>query len=127
MLKQESKKTEKDNPPEFQISSEASTIGSSLALEGDITGSGDLNVQGRVKGTITLEHNTLVVASTGRVHADIRVKNIDIQGYVEGKIHAAGKVFISKNGRMSGDITARRISIQDGAQFKGSVKMLSSG
>lgn len=126
MLKQDPKKKEQDIPPDIHASAEKSLIGRSLILEGDISGSGDLTVEGRVQGTINLENNTLVVAPTGRIKADIRVKNINIQGQVNGQIHSTGKVFISEQGKMNGDITARRISIQDGAQFKGSVKMMSA-
>ncbi len=126
MLKQDPKKKEQDIPPDIQASTEKSLIGRSLSLEGDISGSEDLTVEGRVQGTINLENNTLVVAPNGRIKADIRVKNINIQGQVSGQIHSTGKVFISEQGRMNGDITARRISIQDGAQFKGSVKMMSA-
>jgi cytoskeletal protein CcmA (bactofilin family) len=126
MLKQDPKKKEQDIPPDIQASAGKSLIGRSLILEGDISGSEDLTVEGRVQGTINLENNTLVVAPTGRIKADIRVKNINIQGQVNGQIHSTGKVFISEQGKMNGDITARRISIQDGAQFKGSVKMMSA-
>lgn len=126
MLKQDPKKKEQDIPPDIHASAEKSLIGRSLILEGDISGSEDLTVEGRVQGTINLENNTLVVAPTGRIKADIRVKNINIQGQVNGQIHSTGKVFISEQGKMNGDITARRISIQDGAQFKGSVKMMSA-
>ncbi len=126
MLKHDPKKKEQGTPPDIQSSPGTSTIGRSLSWEGDITGSEDLTVEGRVQGTITLENNTLVVASTGRIKADIRVKNITIHGQLAGQVQATGRVFISEQGRMSGDITARRISIQDGAQFKGSIKMMPS-
>jgi cytoskeletal protein CcmA (bactofilin family) len=125
MLKQDPKKKEQDIS-EIQTYPGASNIGRSLTLEGEITGSEDLTVEGHVQGTITLENNSLLVASSGRIKADIRVKNIKIEGQVDGQIHATGKVFISEQGRISGDITARRISIQDGAQFKGSVKMMAA-
>jgi len=126
MLKQDPKKKEQDLTPDIQPSPGTSNLGRALSWEGDLTGSEDLMVEGRIQGSITLENNTLIVAPTGRIKADIRVKNINIQGQVEGQIHATGKVFISEQGRMSGEITARRISIQDGAQFKGSVKMMSA-
>jgi cytoskeletal protein CcmA (bactofilin family) len=65
----------------------------------------------------------LTVARTGRVKADIHAENILIHGTVEGRIHASGKVTLHSDGNMSGDITSGRISIAEGAVFKGSLKI----
>jgi cytoskeletal protein CcmA (bactofilin family) len=106
--------------------SQNSKLGASLIIKGEIRGSEDLIINGRFMGKIFLENNSIYVSQESTVKADIRVKNITIKGNVEGSIHASGKVFITKEGKMTGDITAYRISIMDGAKFKGSVKMLSS-
>jgi cytoskeletal protein CcmA (bactofilin family) len=106
--------------------SQNSKLGASLIIKGEIRGSEDLIIDGRFTGKIFLENNSIYVSQESTVKADIRVKNITIKGNVEGSIHASGKVFITKEGKMTGDITAYRISIMDGAKFKGSVKMLSS-
>jgi len=103
-----------------------SNLGAAIIFDGEVRGSEDLIINGRFSGKIILENNSLYIAQDSTVKADIRVKNITIKGNVEGSIHASGKVFITKEGKMTGDITAYRISIMDGAQFKGSVKMLSS-
>ncbi|HHF52588.1 MAG TPA: polymer-forming cytoskeletal protein [Candidatus Aminicenantes bacterium] len=105
---------------------QSSKVGASLIIDGEVRGSEDLIINGRFTGKIFLENNSIYIAQESTVKADIRVKNITIKGNVEGSIHASGKVFITKEGKMTGDITAYRISIMDGAKFKGSVKMLSS-
>ena len=65
-----------------------------------------------------------MVDDRGRVEAEIRAKNVRIKGNVVGNITASGKVIIERTGRMRGDLSAAVISIEDGAQFKGSVKIL---
>jgi len=110
------------NPTDTQNSK----VGDSLIIDGEIRGSEDLIINGRFTGKIFLENNSLYIAHGSTVKADIRVKNTTIKGKVEGSIHASGKVFITKEGKMTGNITAYRISIMEGAKFKGSVKMLSS-
>lgn len=106
--------------------SQNSLLGSSLNFEGELKGNEDLIIKGSFQGKIFLENNSLFISSESRVKADIRAKNITIKGEVQGNIRASGKVFITKEGKMTGDISAYRISIMDGAKFKGSIKMLSS-
>ena len=104
----------------------SSLLGAGVSIKGELTGKEDLVVIGKIKGIINLENNNLIVELEGKIKADIRVRNIHIKGSVEGNIYSTGKVFIEKEGKMIGDISAARISIMEGAQFKGSVKMHSS-
>jgi cytoskeletal protein CcmA (bactofilin family) len=94
-----------------------------MILEGNISGTGALVIQGRVQGKINLEGQDVTVGRTGRVKADIHAENILIHGTVEGRIHATGKVTLHPDGNMSGDITSGRISIAEGAVFKGSLRI----
>ena len=113
--------------PEASLSSsptpQTSILSQSMLLEGDISGKGDLVIHGQVRGKISLVGHGLTVARTGKVKADILADNILIQGMVEGRIQAAGKVTLQAESSMSGDITASRISIAEGAVFKGSLKI----
>lgn len=115
--------------PETSLSSsptpQTSIVSQTLLLEGDISGKGDLVIHGQVRGKIRLTGHGLTVARTGRVKADILADNVLIQGTVEGHIQAAGKVTLHAESSMSGDITAARISIAEGAVFKGSLKIQS--
>jgi len=123
-----SKKNEKKDTSQLHNPSDPqkSSLGPSLHFDGELKGNEDLIIKGKLQGKIFLENNSLFIASESCVKADIRAKNITIKGEVEGNIRASGKVFITKKGKMTGDISAYRISIMDGAQFKGSIKMLSS-
>ena len=128
MLKREQKKDYPQNdvmiPKPERSFSEMSQFGPHLKLKGNISGREDILFKGEFEGNVTLENNDLTIEKTGKLKAQIRVKNIIIRGRVEGNVHASGKVLIEKDGQMTGDISAARISIQEGAQFKGSVKIL---
>jgi len=119
-----SKEIKKSEIPEKESSWPIpSRLGPSFALTGKLQGSGDLIIQGKFNGNINLGQHDLIVERRGKVKADIQGRNITIDGEVEGNIHASGKVFISQKGKMMGDIQAPKVSIMNGAQFKGSVKM----
>ena len=108
-----------------RIPREKSIIGPNLTIKGDISGTEDLIVQGELQGNVHLKNNNMTVEEKGSITADIWIKNITIKGSVNGNIQASGKVLIESKGQMTGDISASRISIMEGAQFKGSVKIIS--
>lgn len=97
-------------------------IGSSLIIDGEISGDEDLVIQGTVKGKISLKES-LFVESSGVVEADIETQNVEIAGRVTGNIAATDKVELKSDCRVVGDIKAPRILIADGASFKGNVDM----
>ncbi len=97
-------------------------IGSSIVIDGEISGDEDLVIQGTVKGKISLKES-LFVESSGVVEADIEVQNVDVAGRVTGNIGATDKVELKSDCRVVGDIRAPRILIADGASFKGNVDM----
>jgi len=114
---------DKKNNQESKYPEKLSRIGASLSLQGELNGEEDLLVEGQFEGKIDIKNHNLKVERGGEVKANVKVKNITINGEVNGNIYASGKVYISKEGQLKGDIFAPRISIADGAQFKGSVKM----
>ena len=112
--------------PAFQTKPAHANIGQSLFIKGEVTGSEDLTVEGRVEGKIDLKDHNLTIGPNGRVHAEIHAKNITIIGEVTGNVVADEKVDLTDSGRLVGDIRAPRIAVSDGAQFKGSVDMVQS-
>jgi len=97
-------------------------IGSTIVIDGEISGDEDLVIQGTVKGRIALKEH-LTVEQSGTVEADIQTQTVQISGQVTGNIQASEKVELASGGRMVGDIKAPRILIADGAIFKGNVDM----
>lgn len=123
MAKHKTEETENSESPEEVIPRNVARLGSSLYLKGEISGEEDLVIEGHFRGKINLGSHNILVREGGNVEADIQVNNIIIKGSVKGNISAFGKVFISEEGQLKGDISAPTISIMDGAKFQGSVKM----
>ena len=98
-------------------------IGSSIVIKGTVTGDEDLLIEGKVEGTIDLKSNVVSVGQSGRVSADINAKTVNIEGEVTGDITGNEKVVISKSGNVRGNIVAPRVTLEDGAIFKGSIDM----
>lgn len=102
---------------------DAAVIGRSIHINGDLRGEEDLRIEGDVNGTIQLKNNSLTIGSEGRIHADIYAKSIIVDGLVEGDLYGAERVGIRKNAQVRGNITAPRVSLEEGAKFKGSIEM----
>ena len=98
-------------------------IGPSITIKGEVTGEEDLLIHGRVEGTINLSGNQVSVGESGQVCADIHAKVVKIDGKVTGDITGIEKVVISKSGNVHGNIVAPRVTLEDGAIFKGSIDM----
>jgi cytoskeletal protein CcmA (bactofilin family) len=70
-----------------------------------------------------LKNNSLTIGKEGKIKADIYAKSITVDGLTEGDLFGAERVTIRKNARVLGNITAPRVSLEDGARFKGSIEM----
>jgi len=103
-----------------------SYLGPTFSLKGEISANEDLTINCFFQGKIDLRNHNLIIEKEGRVEADVRARDIHIFGKLNGNIYASGRVFIAQEAQVVGDISAFRISIMDGAQFKGSVKMMTS-
>ena len=97
------------------------TIGKAVKIVGQIFTKEDLYVDGDVEGTIESHDNKVTVGPNGRVQASIRARDVIILGQVQGNVETSDKVDIRKDAKLVGDITTSRISIEDGAMFKGSI------
>jgi len=98
-------------------------IGPSIVIKGTVSGDEDLVIQGKVEGTIDLRDHEVSVGQSGKVHADINAKVVKVDGEVSGDISGNEKVVISKSGNVRGNIVAPRVTLEDGAIFKGSIDM----
>ncbi|MHB1844525.1 MAG: bactofilin family protein [Deltaproteobacteria bacterium] len=97
-------------------------IAKGIEIKGNLSGAGDLIIEGRVEGEISLR-NTLTIEESGEVSADVELTSIIVNGKLNGNIAATDRVSISSSARVVGDIKAPRIVIEDGARFKGSIEM----
>src|SRR4030042_928171 len=101
-----------------------SHLSTTSLIQGEIISREDLVVRGQVLGKISLPENDLQIDLIGRVEAEARVRNVRIRGEYVGNISASGKGIIESTGRRRGDWSAAVISIEDGAKFKGTIKIL---
>jgi cytoskeletal protein CcmA (bactofilin family) len=108
-------------------SGEQATIGKSLFVKGEVTGSESLYVDGKVEGTISLPGNRVTVGRNGQVAANITAREVVVLGKVRGNIQASDRVDIRSEGSLTGDVAAARISIEDGAFFKGGIDIRKPG
>ena len=107
-------------------SATAATIGKSVKVVGKIIAREDLYVDGDVEGTIeSLEHK-ITIGPNGRVQANIAAREVIVLGQVQGNVETTDKVDLRKDARLVGDIATARISIEDGAIFKGSIDIRKS-
>lgn len=98
-------------------------IGRSIRIDGDLRGEEDLRIEGDVNGTIQLRNNTLTIGSEGKISADVYANSVTVDGTVKGDLFGSESVSIRKNAQVHGNITAPRVSLEDGAKFKGSIEM----
>lgn len=113
--------------PVSSTTAEQATIGKSLVIKGEVTGSESLYIDGRVEGSINLSGNRVTVGRNGVVSANINAREIVVLGKVRGNLTASDRVDIRSDGSLTGDVVAARISIEDGAYFKGGIDIRKSG
>jgi cytoskeletal protein CcmA (bactofilin family) len=95
------------------------TIDKSLEVKGEVIGSESLYIDGKVEGTINMPGIRVTVGRNGQVSADICAREVVVLGAVQGNIDASERVNISSEGSLIGDVIAQRVSIAEGAFFKG--------
>jgi cytoskeletal protein CcmA (bactofilin family) len=113
--------------PVTTTTSDQATIGKSLVIKGEVTGSESLYIDGRVEGSINLSGNRVTVGRNGVVSANINAREIVVLGKVRGNLTASDRVDIRSDGSLTGDVVAARISIEDGAFFKGGIDIRKAG
>jgi len=96
-------------------------IGKSVMIKGELSGSEDLYIDGQVEGTIELRGNNLTIGPNGQVRANVNAKGVTVQGKLEGNINASQRTELRKSAITVGDIITQRVTIEEGAYFKGKV------
>ncbi len=105
---------------------EQATIGRSLVIKGEISGSESLFVDGKVEGTINLPDHRVTIGRNGHVAANVSAKEVVIMGKVHGNVECSDRLDLRSEGSLTGDVTTHRISVEDGAILKGSIQVKSS-
>jgi len=109
--------------PEPAPPKQVAAIGASMTIKGEIRAREELVVDGEVDGT--LESQSLItVGPSGKVHCNIKAREVVIFGSVRGNVDVSEKIAIREQGSLVGDIKTAGISIDDGAYFKGSIDIV---
>ena len=96
-------------------------------VKGEVSGSESLYVDGKVEGAINLPGNRVTIGRNGQVAASINAREVVVLGKVKGNVSASDRVDIRSEGSLTGDVIAQRISIEDGAFFKGGIDIRKPG
>ena len=112
-------------PAKPAASLDQATIGRSLVIKGEISGSESLFIDGKVEGSLNFPDNRVTVGRNGIVAASINAKEVVIMGKVQGNVQCADRLDIRSEGVLAGDVITHRISVEEGAMIKGGVEVRS--
>lgn len=100
-------------------------ISESTLIKGDIISNGDIRIDGELIGNIEAK-GRLVIGPTGKVEGEINCNNIEVSGYIKGKLIVSELITMKASARIYGDITAGKLSVEPGSLFTGTCSMGSS-
>lgn len=109
----------RNTPPD---SGTVNIIGAGTTIEGDVVSSGDIRIDGTLKGTVKTR-GKLVVGPSGNVEGEVNCQNADISGNIRGKVNVTELLSLKGTAKLSGEITTGKLSIEPGADFSGSCSM----
>lgn len=111
------------NRPNAPAARNLACLGSTIVVKGEISSDEDLQIDGKVDGPISLRGNRLTVGRTAQLNSEINAREVIVYGNASGNLRARDRVEIKKDGQVIGDITTTRISIEEGAYFKGHIEI----
>ena len=100
-----------------------SVIGSSITIRGEVSGTQDVVIKGRVEGQLTLTGCNITVGKEGRIKADLLARAIQVDGFVDGLLRGEEQILLSETGRVRGKLIAPQVILKAGSNFKGTVEM----
>ena len=111
--------------PSFAMESSAAKaiLGKTIVVKGHLLSGEDLIIDGEVEGTIAMIEHRLTIAANASVRADVKAREIEVRGYIEGKLEAVDRVYIRKGGKLVGDIHSAGIVVEEGGYIKGSIDL----
>ena len=118
--------TPSSTSPASPTATDPATIGKSLQIKGEVIGSESLYIDGNVEGTIILPDSRVTVSRDALVSANITAREVVVLGKVSGNVYASDRVDIRSEGSLTGDVTTGRITIGEGAYFKGGIDIRKS-
>lgn len=114
-------------PPkaEGQVGPSITYFGPNITLDGTVSGSEPVLIEGTLRGKIQLQSD-LQIGTKARVEATVHARNVTVEGKVTGDISADDRLELVMTATVDGNIKAPKIIVAEGAKFRGSVDMGSS-
>jgi cytoskeletal protein CcmA (bactofilin family) len=106
-----------------QPARERALIGPTVEIKGSLVGNEDLLIEGRIEGKIELPQHGVTIGKNGRVKADIFGHHIVVMGEVEGNLYGEEQIILNPSSKVSGNLFAPRVTLEDGSLFRGSIDM----
>lgn len=116
----------KDNKATSTLNAALNVIGEGTEISGDLISSGDVRVDGVIKGKV-ISKSRFVLGVSGRVEGDIQARNADISGSIKGNVEVQEILYLKSSGRINGDILTDKLVVESGGAFNGKCVMNSSG
>ncbi|MDC0173055.1 polymer-forming cytoskeletal protein [Gammaproteobacteria bacterium] len=107
----------------LEPSLQSAVIGAGVTIEGQVVSHEDVIIAGEVNGAVIAKNHHIHVAKSGVVKADITAKIIAVEGTVTGNLTGLEHVMITATSNVQGNIESPRVTLEDGAKFKGSIEM----
>lgn len=98
-------------------------LGKTVIVKGEIHSREALTIEGEVEGTIDLPEHRLTISGAGKVRANVKARDIDVLGSMNGEAEAVDKIHIRKGAQFVGDIRSATIVIEDGGYIKGNIDL----
>lgn len=119
MFNNKNMSSNRNNTPD---SGTVNIIGAGTSIEGDVISSGDIRIDGSLKGTLKTR-GKLVVGPSGNVEGEVTCQNADISGNIRGKVNVTELLSLKGTAKLSGEISTGKLAIEPGADFSGSCSM----
>lgn len=103
-----------------------SLLSKNIFIEGDLSGNENFKIEGKIKGSVDVAGD-IIIAESASVEAEIKGNNVVVKGSVKGNITSRNLIEIHATGKVTGDIMAKSVDIQEGATFEGRSQMLQAG
>src|SRR5271156_2666299 len=109
--------------PSSPTARDLSCLGSTLEIKGEISGDEDLQIDGKIEGPISLPGHRVTIGRTAQLSSQVTAREVIVYGTATGDLSVRDRVEIKKDAEVMGDITTARISVEDGASFKGRIEI----
>ena len=97
-------------------------ISEGTIIKGDVSASGDIRIDGSLKGNIEVK-GRLVIGPSGKVEGEVQCNNIEVSGYIKGKVTVPELLNMKSSAKIDGDIVAGKLSVEPGSLFTGTCTM----